>query len=160
MSSPSRTRSGSSFENSKAKHLNWSLHRMAEAELTRGKSSGSAAFELGERKRQAAHFAAEFPDKIGYRGFEYRLLPAHMEMNLSPSIRDVAKRYFGKTISWHTHANHALSSQVCCLNFLMPLAERPALLARLVSNALRIPEPEMIEVERGPDGRPWFVGFE
>ena len=42
----------------------------------------------------------------------------------------------------------------------MPLTSRAQLLARLVSAALGIPEPEMLPVEAGPDGQPWFVGFE
>jgi hypothetical protein len=42
----------------------------------------------------------------------------------------------------------------------MPLATRPEVLSRVVANALGIEPPEMLEVERGPDGDPWFVGFE
>jgi hypothetical protein len=76
-------------------------------------------------------------------------------------IRDDASAYFtAHGITWHQHANHALSSQVTCLNFLMPLATRPKLLASVIGNALGISSPTMLEVESGPDGRPWFVGFE
>lgn len=76
-------------------------------------------------------------------------------------IRDAASRYFAeKGITWHQHANHALSSQVSCLNFLMPPAERPDILARLVREALGGDLPIMLPVETGPDGRDWFVGFE
>jgi hypothetical protein len=122
--------------------------------------SAVVSFQARERRRQTDYFVAEFSDKSGYRGMPFRLQPLHRKMNLSPAIRDIATRYFANRIAWHTHANHALSSQICCLNFLMPLAERPALLARLVARALAIPEPEMLCVEEGPDGRPWFVGFE
>jgi hypothetical protein len=125
------------------------------------KPSRRAAFDPNERRRQASFFSAAFPDKIGYRGAAYRVSPENAVLNLAPSIRKPAHAYFNRFgVSWHTHANHALSSQVCCLNFLMPLAERPDILARLVGNALDIPEPEMLPVEPGPDGRPWFVGFE
>jgi hypothetical protein len=91
----------------------------------------------------------------------YRFIPEQKTFNLAPGIRDVASRYFqARNITWHTHANHALSSQVCCLNFLMPLAEQPDQLSRLIGMALSIEAPEMLRVEDGPDGRPWFVGFE
>jgi len=46
------------------------------------------------------------------------------------------------------------------MNFLMPLADKPEMLSRLVGEALVIASPEMLEFESGPDGRPWFVGFE
>jgi hypothetical protein len=82
-------------------------------------------------------------------------------LNIAPAIRDDVQAYFGThKITWHQHANHALSSQVCCLNFLAPLAHDPERLSILVGAALSIPAPEMIEVEDGPAGCPWFVGFE
>ena len=121
----------------------------------------NAVFEAHERDRQTAFFNTELSDSVGYRGSAFRLFPQHALLNLSPLIRDRARAYFQLLgITWHTHSNHALSSQACCLNFLMPLAERPALLARLVGRALKIPEPEMLQVEPGPDGQPWYVGFE
>ncbi|WP_348783659.1 hypothetical protein [Mesorhizobium sp. KR9-304] len=81
--------------------------------------------------------------------------------NLNPGIRDIAERYFTENaIAWHQHAAHGLSSQVACLNFFMPLATRPDVLARLVRSVVGGGLPEMLEVEKGPDGRPWFVGFE
>ncbi|WP_224407292.1 hypothetical protein [Afifella sp. IM 167] len=82
--------------------------------------------------------------------------------NLAPCIRTSAVEYFGppRKISWHTHANHALSSQVACLNFLMPLATRPALLSEVIGRALGISPPKMLEVEKGAQDAPWFVGFE
>lgn len=69
--------------------------------------------------------------------------------------------YFaGKGIQWHSHSNHGLSSQVCCINFLAPLAHDPEKLARLVQSALGGSAPTMLPVEKGPNGRPWHVGFE
>jgi hypothetical protein len=119
------------------------------------------SFTIRERRRQTAYFSAEYPGKTGYRGMEYRLAPYDELLNLAPAIRHVAGRYFKKyDISWHTHANHGLSSQICCLNFLMPLAEEPEKLSAVVAAALGISRPKMLEVEPGPDGRPWFVGFE
>jgi hypothetical protein len=42
----------------------------------------------------------------------------------------------------------------------MPFAEQPEDLSRIVGAALAIENPVMLEVETGPDGRPWFIGFE
>ncbi|PAQ12101.1 PGN_0703 family putative restriction endonuclease [Mesorhizobium temperatum] len=114
-----------------------------------------------ERARQSAFFHATLPDECGFEGCDYRLAPANRLSNLNPEIRDVAARYFSdNAIAWHQHAAHGLSSQVCCLNFLMPLATRPEMLARLVQQAVGGDLPEMLEVEKGPDGESWFVGFE
>jgi hypothetical protein len=120
-----------------------------------------ASFASRERQRQTAYFKSNFPDEIGFRGMAFCLNPNVKTLNLAPSIRTVAIRYFSdKKIAWHRYSNHALSSQVCCLNFLMPLAENPEAISRIVSLALQIAEPEMVPFESGPDGRPWFVGFE
>ena len=119
------------------------------------------SFEVMQRLQQTDHFDEIYPDRIRYKESDYRLSPEAKVLNLAPSIRDLAGRYFDtKKITWHTHANHALSSQVCCLNFLMPLAEHPARLANLVRTALRSDDIEMLPVEEGPDQRPWYVGFE
>lgn len=86
---------------------------------------------------------------------------AERRQNLASSIQEAAETYFTRYgVTWHRHANHGLSSQVCCLNFLMPLAERPDALSRLVRQALRITPPRMLRVEPGPEGQDWFVGFE
>lgn len=114
-----------------------------------------------ERARQSAFFRATLPDKCGFEGCDYRLAPAKRLSNLNPGIRDIADRYFSdNAIAWHQHAAHGLSSQVCCLNFLMSLATRPDILARIVQSVIGGELPEMLEVEKGPDGEPWFVGFE
>ena len=42
----------------------------------------------------------------------------------------------------------------------MPLAENPELLSEVIGAALGMPGPKMLECETGPDGRPWFIGFE
>ena len=63
-------------------------------------------------------------------------------------------------IQWHQHANHGLSSQVCCVNFLLPFAERPELLRRWVEHVTGDKAAEMLPVERDRAGRDWFVTFE
>ena len=119
-------------------------------------------FIPGERVAQSHYFAKTLPPGVaGHGGSDYRLLLQNRALNLAPGIRADAVAYFNEHgIAWHRHANHALSSQVSCLNFLMPLATQPRLLARVIGEALGILLPTMLEVERGPDGRPWFVGFE
>ncbi|MER8459272.1 hypothetical protein NKH24_24785 [Mesorhizobium sp. M1300] len=115
-------------------------------------------FVLQERTRQAAFLEAYLPGEAGFKRSAFRLAPANRLSNLNPAIRDIANRYFAdNAIAWHQHAAHGLSSQVCCLNFLMPLATRPEM---LVQSALGGDLPEMLEVEKGPDGEPWFIGFE
>lgn len=117
-------------------------------------------FILAQRLSQAEHFTATCPEP-GYKGSAYRLAPHRLEFNLAPSIRAVAPAYFNeKRITWHIHASHGLSSQVCCLNFLMPLATRPDVLSRVIANSLGIEPPEVLEIERGPKGEHWFIGFE
>ncbi len=113
-----------------------------------------------EREHQSRFFADCEPGAGGYRGSAYRLDPTSFERNLAPSIRNTVPEYFKqKSIQWHRHSNHGLSSQVCCLNFLAPLAQKPQMLARLVQATLGGEEPTMLPVEEGPDGQ-WFVGFE
>lgn len=119
------------------------------------------SFQVRERRQQTAYFEEQFPNKIGFSGMAFRLHPEYMGLNLAPAISDRTLQYFKhKNISWHTHANHALSSQVCCLNFLMPLADQPEKLSRLVGEALGIKNPVMLEIEKGPDGGPLSIGFE
>ncbi|MFN3549196.1 MAG: PGN_0703 family putative restriction endonuclease [Mesorhizobium sp.] len=118
-------------------------------------------FVAEQRAAQAAFLAAALPGHVGYEGSAWRLPPQQRLLNLNPVIRDAAERYFAdNAIAWHQHAAHGLSSQVACLNALMPLATRPDVLARLVQSAVGGELPEMLPVEAGPDGEPWFVGFE
>lgn len=118
-------------------------------------------FVTKERQHQSGFFTDHEAGFGGYRGSAYRVDPANFERNLAPSIRTAVPAYFKqRRIQWHTHSNHGLSSQVCCVNFLAPLAHRPEMLARLVKTALGGAEPKMLPVENGPDEQPWYVGFE
>ncbi len=124
-------------------------------------SKAAAGFIPAQRLSQGAHFERTCGEAVGHGGSAYRLQPEHFFLNLAPCIQEPAQAYFDRyKITWHQHANHGLSSQVCCLNFLMPLARRPDLLSSVVGNALGIAPPEMLKVEDGPCGEPWFVGFE
>lgn len=115
-----------------------------------------------QRTDQARHFAETYEDHEGFEGAGWRLSPDRVGDNLEPSIREAAADYFGRVhqITWHRHAAHGLSSQSCCLNFLMPLATRRDLLSRVIGDALGITPPEMLVVEEGAFGQDWFVGFE
>jgi hypothetical protein len=114
-----------------------------------------------QRTAQADYFRRAIAGHVGHLGSTYRLPPSARRTNFAPSIRDDAEAYFAlHGITWHTHASHGLSSQTCCLNFLMPLAKRPELLSELVGRALDMPPPQMLPVEKGPGGEDWFVGFE
>lgn len=92
----------------------------------------------GERQSQAAFFARTIPAELINEVSAYRLKPGQHLLNLAPAIRTTAAAYFGapRNIVWHRHANHGLSSQVCCLNFLMPLATQPVILARWIEHTL------------------------
>ena len=64
--------------------------------------------------------------RFGY--YKVRPHPAYVSEeswteNLYPAIREEAVAYFADNeIAWHDDANHIRSSQIFCLNFLMPLA--------------------------------------
>ncbi|OPF90302.1 hypothetical protein I8G32_02517 [Rhodopseudomonas palustris] len=130
-------------------------------ENTPSSRRSSLTFEVGERLRQTAFLDEMLPARTCFQNSPYRVDPSEKAQLLAPMIRSTAAQYFCKyKISWHRHANHALSSQQCCLNFLMPLAEQPDRLSQLIGHALDIRPPNMMPVEDGPDGRPWYVGFE
>lgn len=82
------------------------------------------------------------------------------EQNLFPEIRESALSHFAEhSIKWHDGqngkpSNHLCSSQVCCVNFLFPFADRPNELAQVFR--LVFPEIEkMLPVENGR-----YVSFE
>jgi hypothetical protein len=119
-------------------------------------------FVVRERAAQSKFFGRTVPTEAILGNTGYRLKATHRSLNLAPYIRDTADAYFGppRNIAWHIHANHGLSSQVCCLNFLLPLAMNPRVLAKIVENALNLGPLKMLPVEDGPDGQPYYVGFE
>ena len=121
----------------------------------------SLDFVSAERVAQAAFFAETLAPELIMPGTPYRLEAGRRGDNLAPSIRAPIADYFAANkIQWHTHANHGLSSQTCCLNFLAPLARHPLLLARVVERALGLANLEMLPVEEGSDGEPLYLGFE
>ena len=123
----------------------------------------TVSFFRRERDRQVAFFDAHHPDRPLHKGIPYRF--ADRAINFMPGLDSLAQAYFAghaerAPITWHTHANHALSSQVCCLNFLMPLANDRDRTTRFLAAALGIEGAVVQPVETDPDGREWFIGFE
>lgn len=78
----------------------------------------------------------------------------YAEQNLLPEIRESALSHFVRhAIKWHDGqngkpSNHLCDSQVCCVNFLFPFADKPAALAQVLSPVF--PEIEtMLPIESG-----------
>lgn len=119
-------------------------------------TGGVSPFSEREKLRQA-HFFEAAVAKDALR-LPYVLRPEARSQNLWEGIRDQAAAYFGppRNIAWHTHASSGLSSQVACVNFLMPLSPRPELLGEVIGRALGRRGLRMLPVEGGPH----FVGFE
>lgn len=119
-------------------------------------------FVRKERKAQATYFATHVPPQAIRLKHPYRLNRGHGKLNLAPQIRQAAIEYFGppNNIAWHLHASHGLSSQVCCLNFLMPLATQPELLGKIIGAALGSDPVVMLEMDKPPGAEPWYIAFE
>ncbi|MDO9131313.1 MAG: hypothetical protein Q7U34_15760 [Anaerolineales bacterium] len=84
----------------------------------------------------------------------------HAEQNLFPAIRETALDHFAAhKIKWHDGqngkpSNHLCDSQVCCVNFLFPFADKPDVLAEV----LRPIFPEIDRMLPVEDGQ--YVSFE
>ncbi|QHD69733.1 hypothetical protein GS397_23650 [Sphingobium yanoikuyae] len=122
-------------------------------------------FAKQEYLQQERYFADCGDAVTGYRGQAVRLMPDSHEANFHPDYRRRIIESFSysdectQAISWHTHANHGASSQVCCVNFLFPFVDRPDLLARWIDHVLGIEGslPQVIENRNGEDH---YVAFE
>lgn len=121
--------------------------------------TSSRSFSVEQRMLQGRWFIDNLAGHTGYAEVDYRL--PKRQSNLSPSIRESAESSFAAepVIQWHQHANHGLSSQVCCVNFLLPFASKPELLRRWVQHVIGEPVAEMLPIELRED-QPWFVTFE
>ena len=119
-------------------------------------------FKANERHFQSRYFAREHADDVGHLGRPFQLLPGRERLNVAPAYRASAEALFAAkpAIQWHQFAGHGLSSQVCCVNFLLPLADKPAVLSRWIGAILGISPPEMLVVEPDRAGRDWYVAFE
>lgn len=120
------------------------------------------SFDARQRVLQGEWFEKNLALRSGYAGAAYRVPPSERLQNLFPAIRADAERLFGAdpVIQWHQHANHGLSSQVCCVNFLLPFADKPELLRQWIENVTGDPVSEVLPIEADRAGRQWFVTFE
>lgn len=116
-----------------------------------------SAFVEQERAHQARVLERSFGASVLREEHPWRFLPGQEALNLHPKAMALFGSWFGSPEgpTWHLHRGHGLSSQVCCLNFLAPLADRPDLLALLVETATGESGVEILPVERG-----LFVTFE
>lgn len=119
-------------------------------------------FDAEQRVRQGAWFEANLAPHHGYRGTNYRVAPDQKISNVAPAYRELAETFFSAkpAIQWHQHANHGLSSQVCCVNFLLPFADKPDLLGRWIEHVTGDRVAEVLPAEANRAGRDWFVAFE
>lgn len=120
------------------------------------------SFDAEQRRLQGAWFTENLAPNHGYAGTAYRVPPASRILNLAPAIRNAADRLFSAepVIQWHQHANHVLSSQVCCINFLLPFAEKPELLRRWVDHVTGDQVAAVLPIELDRAAQAWFVTFE
>lgn len=124
-------------------------------------STERCTFARDEQAKQLAYFGKHLADKAGHLGRPFQLRPEHRFEALLQPIREVAVVLFQKLgIQWHSYVGHGRSSQACCVNFLMPLADKPELLSRWVGELLAIAPPQMLPIESEAAGEHRFVAFE
>jgi hypothetical protein len=93
-----------------------------------------------EFKKASTYFSKPARADGFYKDHKYSFcLPLeHAEENLFPAIRESAQEFFSRhNIKWHDGhdgkpSNHMCDSQVCCVNFLFPLADQPDGLANIL----------------------------
>lgn len=138
-------------------------HRVG-IDLTAGHRNSDApkAFVAAERLAQADFFARTVGSGDIHPGCPYRLTSDARLKNLAPFVCNVAEQHFAgpRQIVWHRHTNHGLSSQVCCLNFLMPLSTQPRLLERIIAAALSLEAITVLPVSTHPGEPPQHIEFE
>lgn len=120
------------------------------------------AFVLQQRREQTAYFSRFDVGRLLHHS-TYRTKPEHFDLNLNPAYAESLVAHFASPVSpiqWHQHKNHALSSQVCCVNFLGPLMHRPDALASVMESALSLDRPQMVPVSKDRNGSEIFVDFE
>ena len=100
------------------------------------------------------------PGLIGARLYDV-ILPDWTE-NIYEPIRASSMDYFlRRKISWHRMRGHVLSSQICCLNFLMPFATRPKALEALLAPIFPGKAITALPIEgEGTPECPAYVAFE
>lgn len=119
------------------------------------------SFAADEHAHGTAWFGRHLADRTGHRGRAFQLRPEHRLDGLMPGVREAAREVFTALgIQWHPYIGHARSSQAACINMLMPLADKSALLGRWVGALLGTAPPEMLPLEDELAGAHRFVAFE
>lgn len=114
----------------------------------------------GAAARSADYFTRNYPTQCGFRGSAYRLQPEHAQLNLLPAARDAVPCFAASPpIQWHQHANHGLSSQACCVNFLMPFNNHLELLHKWIETVTSTKVDQLLPVDHR-DELDYYVAFE
>lgn len=118
-------------------------------------------FSSTEHAAQTRYYEDRFSGLMRHRERPFQLSGDHRLHGLQPSIRSVTQEIFkALKIQFHTYVGHGRSSQACCLNFLMPFADKPAELSQWTGHVLEIAPPTMLEVENAVAGAHRYVAFE
>lgn len=118
-------------------------------------------FAADEQAAQIEYYNANLSAYEKHRERAFQLGGDHRYHGLQPLIRDTAVRLFGDlNIQFHTFVGHGRSSQACCLNFLMPFADKPDALSLWAGHVLGISPPRMLEIEEETAAPHRYVAFE
>jgi hypothetical protein len=119
-------------------------------------------FAKDEQEIQLTYFKEHLAERSGHLGRPFQLKPGHRLDGLLPQVRETTRNLFQKQlgIQFHTYVGHGRSSQACCINFLMPLADKPDVLSRWIGHVLDIPPPAVLPIEKEVAGAHRYVAFE
>ncbi len=123
-------------------------------------------FKRSEYAQQVEYLRGLNGVRTGHQGHEVMLDPADAHANFDPQHAAAIAQFFeyadeqgAQAIDWHTRANHGASSQVCCVNFLFPMARDPGLLSRWVDHVMGIRGSTVLPIDRRCE-EDWFLTFE
>ena len=118
-------------------------------------------FAANEHAAQTAYYDEHFSVYEKHHERPFQLGGEHRFYGLQPAIRDTTEQLFTSLgMEFHTFIGHGRSSQACCLNFLMPLADQPDALSKWVGHVLGIEPPTMLEIEDAAAGAHRLVALE
>lgn len=123
-------------------------------------SNERCSFAREQHREQTAYFIANFAGRERFRDREFQLGGKDRFAGLMTYGESLQKVFKREKIQWHSYIGHARSSQACCINFMMPFADKPEILSRWLGELLGTPSLEMLPIERAPNGDEWFLTFE
>lgn len=124
-----------------------------------------SAFQQTEQAHQLEYLKRPcFEGLTGFHDRAFQLLPDYAHWNLAEPIREKARDLFNHPepeheIHWHTYAGHGCSSQACCVNFLLPMADNPDMLSLWVDHVLGLQGAKVVPIETR-SGIDWSLAFE